>query len=483
MLEEELVRLIAKIQKRKAEWQNTEVKAAEKGCPKRLYDTLSSFSNQDGGGVIVFGLDEEEDFIPKGVYDPSDLEKKAAEQCDQMEPPVRGVFTIAEYDGKNICALEVPGIDVSLRPCYYKGAGIHGGSYIRVGEADKKMTDYEIYSFEAFRKQIHDDERPVNRASLELLDSDKLEKYILEQKTGRPNLAKLPQEIIYEMLNIERDGSPTLAAVMNFGLYPQGFFPQLCVLATVIPGTEMGDTDESGARFADNKRIEGTIDSMVEDAIDFCKRNMKVKTIVDRENGSRRDRTEYPVIAIREAVLNALIHRDYSIHTEGAAVQINMFSDRLEIHSPGNLYGRLTVEQLGKSKPNLRNPALATMTEYLTNAENRYSGIPTMRREMSEYGLPEPKFENRQDEFVVTFYNAAHGDTVTGRYAKDHDPGEKDLLTFCAVPRSRREIADYLGIKTIFYVMEKYVQPLVDKGVLKLTIPDKPKSKNQKYYC
>ena len=84
-------------------------------------------------------------------------------------------------------------------------------------------------------------------------------------------------------------------------------------------------------------------------------------------------------------------------------MQICFFSDRLEIHSPGTLYGRMTVEQLGTARPDLRNPALAVMTEVLTGAENRYSGIPTMRREMTEYHLPAPKFENRRNEFVVTF--------------------------------------------------------------------------------
>src|SRR5699024_4820085 len=155
-----------------------------------------------------------------------------------------------------------------------------------------------------------------------------------------------------------------------------------------------GDTSpDDEARFLNNKRIEGTIPSMVEEALAFCQRNMKVRTIIDPETGKRTDQTEYPIAAIREAVLNALIHRDYSIYTEGTPVQIDFFSDRLEIHSPGSLYGRMTVEQLGIARPDLRNPALAVMTEVLTGAENRYSGIPTMRREMAEYHLPAPKFE------------------------------------------------------------------------------------------
>ena len=86
---------------------------------------------------------------------------------------------------------------------------------------------------------------------------------------------------------------------------------------------------------------------MVEEAVGFCRRNMKIRTIIDPDTGARNDRPEYPVEAIREAILNALIHRDYSIYTEGTPVQVDLFADRREIHSPGSLYGRMTVEQLG----------------------------------------------------------------------------------------------------------------------------------------
>ena len=281
--------------------------------PKRLYDTLSSFSNQDSGGILLFGIDEKTGFQVVGVYDAQDLQKKVTEQCNQMEPPVRAVFTIAELDGRWICSAEIPAIDLSERPCYYRGAGRSKGSYIRVGDADLPMTDYELYSYEAFCRRLHDDERPVKRATLSMLDADKLERYILQRRADRPGFAQLSREQTLEMLNITHDGEVTLAAVMNFCLYPQGYFPQLGITAIVVPGTQIGDTDTDSARFTDNKRIEGTIDTMVEDAVAFCRRNMKVRTIIDSVTGARNDRTEYPIEAIREAVLNAVINMYYSM--------------------------------------------------------------------------------------------------------------------------------------------------------------------------
>jgi ATP-dependent DNA helicase RecG len=481
VLKEELIELADQIQKQQAETQAIEVKAAHIDCPRRLYDTLSSFSNQDCGGILVFGLDESSGFNAVGVYDLQDLQKKVTEQCIQMEPPVRSVFTTAEYKGVNICSAEVPSIDLSERPCYYKGSGKVRGSFIRVGDADMPMTDYEIYSFESYRRHVHDDKHTVERGSLKLLNDDKIEEYLRAKRAEKPMFATIAREQALELLNITRTSIPTLAAVMNFCIYPQGIYPQYGITAIVVPGYEIGDPGISGERFSDNKRIEGTISEMIEEAVAFCKRNMKLSIFIDPDTGKRKDRTEYPINAVREAILNALIHRDYSIHTEGTPVQINIFQNRIEIHSPGTLYGRMTVEQLGISRPDLRNPTLATMAESLAATENRYSGIPTIRREMKEYNLPEPVFENRRNEFVVILYNS-DVNKVYENLPEEKKVNSTGLLEFCKVPRTRAEILAFLGIDTVHYTMKRYINPLIESGKLAMTIPEKPQSKNQKYY-
>ncbi len=481
MLEQELLDLATQICKTKVETQNVEVKAAHDGCPKRLYNTLSSFSNQDGGGVILFGIDEAQDFRPVGVYNLQDLEQKITEQCKQMEPTVRAVFTFTQIDGYDICSAEIPGLDLAQRPCFYTGVGRIKGSYLRVGEADLPMTDYELYCFESFRQHLHDDERPVPRAHEDVFDQSKLDRYLAQMSEERPGFSKLTREQALEMLAIQRDGQFTLAAVLNFCVYPQGFFPQLAITAIVVPGQAIGDLDEGHFRFSDNRRIEGTLPDMLQEAISFCRRNMKTRTVINAGTGERTDKAEYPIEALREAILNALIHRDYSHYTEGTPVQIDFFFDRVEIHSPGSLYGRMTVEQLGHARPDLRNPALATMAEFLLKTENRYSGIPTMRREMAEAGLPEPQFENRRNEFVVTFYNHQASADANER-AGSQGQGD-DLLQFCQTPRSRKEIAAYLGIGTVYYAMQRYVQPLLDEGKLEMEMPDNPHSRNQRYFA
>ena len=123
MTTEELIRRLDMIQKMKSETSTLELKSAEKGCPQHLYDSLSSFSNQDEGGIIIFGVDEKQDYKEVGVYDPQDIQKKINEQCLQMEPAVRPLLTVVEKDGKSFVSAEIPGVDLADRPVFYKGKG------------------------------------------------------------------------------------------------------------------------------------------------------------------------------------------------------------------------------------------------------------------------------------------------------------------------------------------------------------------------
>ena len=173
MTTDELKELLEIIQKNKCETQTLELKSAFTDCPKKLFDTLSSFSNQDDGGIIVFGVDEKNDFEEKGVYDPQDLQKKINAQCLQMEPKVRPLLTVLEKDEKHFVAAEIPGIEITERPCYYRGKGRLKGSYTRIGDSDEPMTEYEVYSYEAFRKKYQDDIRIVPRATLRSLNQSK----------------------------------------------------------------------------------------------------------------------------------------------------------------------------------------------------------------------------------------------------------------------------------------------------------------------
>ena len=475
MLEIELVKLIEDIQLKKAESNYIEVKSARNGCPK-IFDTLSSFSNQQNGGTIIFGVDENDDYNVCGVYDAADLQKKIMEQSLQMEPVVRPLCTVAVIDGKTVVSAEIQEMDNFQKPCFYKGAGRLRGSYVRVADGDRLMTEYEVYSYEAFKQDIHDELRTNSRAELTDINTEEYQLYLLELKKNKPHLAKLEEKEINRLQGFVVDNKPTVAALMLFSIYPQAYFPQLCITAVSVPGKEISATGSVGERFIDNKRIEGSITQMLNDALIFVRKNMKVKTIIDPETGMRNDRTEYPVIAVRELVLNALIHRDYSIHTESAPITITMYSDRMEIENPGGLYGRMTLDNLGFVSADTRNPYIAGALEIMGETENRYSGIPTVRSAMKNAGLPQPVFENNRGVFKAILYNEIVSE-------KGNSDLASRILNFCSVPRSRKELEEkFKDDITIAYLMSKHMKPLIAENKIALTKPESPKSKDQKYY-
>lgn len=475
MQEQELLNLISNLKIRKTESQSVELKSAEKGFPGRIYDTLSSFSNQDNGGILIFGIQEKPGFNVVGVYDAGEVQTRIMEACQQMEPQVRAEITMCRIDGKTVVAAEIPGVDVSMRPVYYRGAGIMKGSYIRVGDGDLPMTAYEIYSYEAYRNHTEDDLRTVSRSDKDTLDQERISRYLQNIKSERKKLSEIPDETILELAGVTRGGLYTLAGILTFSMLPEIYFPQLCITAVSVPGLKIGDQTDDGMRFLDNRRIVGTIPDMVDEAVEFVRKNSRVSTVIDG-NGQRRDRTEYPLRAVREAVVNALVHRDYSLYTQNTPVSIEMYRDRIVFRSPGTLFGRATVDMLGKGRPEARNAALINMLEILHVTENRYSGIPTMYHDLHEQGLPDPEFEVSRGDFVVTFRNSIFSENA----AADRTDMEKSIIEYCRVPRSRKELIAFTGLSQ-YYMNRKYLEPMLERGALKLTIPDKPRSSRQKF--
>ena len=308
--------------------------------------------------------------------------------------------------------------------------------------------------------------------------TDAFQKFAIELREKKPNVASLPVERQMYLLGFLADKHPTVAGLLMFGVYPQGFLPNLCITAVIVPGTEMSSTGDVGERFIDNRRIEGSISQMREEAVAFVVRNMRHSTVIDEQTGIRADRSEYPIIAIREIVLNALVHRDYSIHTDNAPVTIRMFTDRIEVENPGGLYGRNRIETLGEFGADTRNPYLANAREIIGQAENRYSGIPTIRRAMEKAHLLPPKFESVHGIFRVTLFNSI------AEKAEPLSTMQQEILDFCKQPRSRKELGDKFADRiSAAYLMTEFVYPMVEKGMLKMSIPEKPKSKNQRFFA
>lgn len=409
MTEKEVIEAIEFMKRYQTETDKIEAKTAEKGYPKKCYDTISAFANKSGG-IIIFGINENNKFIEQDIYDVNNLQKQITSLCvESMEPKIRPEFLPITYNNKNLLAVKINEIPQKQKPCYYKGSGMLKGSYIRVGDSDEHMTDYEIYSLQSYIEGKQEDLRPVKRAEFEDLNREKIDAYLTKIREEKPNFAKFSDEKILKLSGIiDDDGTgkirPTLAGMFVFGDFPQGFFPQLFIAAVVVPGRKLGDVGEMGQRFDDNKRIEGTIEEMLEGALAFVRRNIPVRVIID-DNGKREDVPIYPMKALREAIANALIHRDYSSNSDGSYIYLRIFDDRIEVLNPGELYGNNKLENLGTDlKMEVRNNAIIRLLEETTDiVENRHTGIATMREEMQRANLPEPEFEILRGTFKVTF--------------------------------------------------------------------------------
>ena len=341
------------------------------------------------------------------------------------------------------------------------------------------MSEYEIYSFEVLKKKIRDELRIIERADIDAFSKELLEEYFLKLTSEKPILAKHDRQSILNLQGMVDNNKPTVAGLMLVGDYPQRYFPQMSVTAMVVNGDEIGTTGNNGERFIDSKRFDGTIVQMLDESMKFIKRNMKTAIIIDK-NGQRIDKPEYPLMAVREIVLNALIHRDYSSYTEDSPIRIILFKNRLEVSNPGGLYGRLTINDLGKRPGDTRNPYIASNLEIMLSTENRFSGIPTIIEEMRLAGLKPPVFEDKRGNFKVTLYNESIEKSNSIESIDDLSI-ENRIIEFCSVPRTREEITKFLKVSSVYYAVSRYIKPLIQSNKLNMTIPEKPGSRFQKY--
>ncbi len=382
---------------------DVEVKAAAGGLPKSMAETLSAFSN-GSGGVIILGLSESEGFAPASGFDPKKMQDALSRlAAEEMEPPLRGDIEVAEVDGAPVVVMEVPALDPLRRPSHIKRKGAYEGSFIRGGDGDRRLTAYEVTQMLANREQPRDDAQIVARATTKDLDDDLVQALLarLRSRPGRAFAEVGDVEALVRIGALARDGSgapkPTLAGLLCLGRYPQQFEPQLFASFVALPGKNLGDSAADGTRFLDNVTCDGTIPQILHTVLAAARRNMRTATVVT--DSGRTDRSEYPIEVIRELVVNALLHRDYSAQARGTQVQIELFPDRLVVKSPGGLYGAVTPGQLGvEAVSSTRNAFLAKLLAELPDdegypiSENRGSGLPRVMTRLRNAGMSPPEF-------------------------------------------------------------------------------------------
>lgn len=410
MEREALRQLVAEIQARRMEADAVEVKSAHGGTP-RLHASLSAFANRAGGGVILLGLDESQAFKVVGVGDPQRVQEDVSSWVrSDLEPPVNVEFTVDEIDDGVVMAIDVQEIPIEQKPCYYKPQGLrgNGGAYMRAGGTDRSMTDYEIFGYISSRGQPRHDEDVIGDATADDLDAGLIDTYLERLRSMRPRAGYLDgsrEEVLTRLHICARNGQavrPTLAGLLMFGKFPQAFLPQLMITFVQYYGSTEAERTPRGERFVDNQRFEGPIPEMVDRAETYVLAAMRKSSLI--EGVFRRDLYEYPQEALREAIANAVAHRDYSPYVRGSYIQIRMFADRLEVQSPGGLFGNVTVDNI-EEEHSTRNVRLMRMMEDMHIVENRGSGIKAMLSALRDANLEPPAFDDRRSSFKLTFRN------------------------------------------------------------------------------
>ena len=394
-----------------------EVKKAHGGYPGSLDATLSSFSNSSTGGIIICGLDENNDFAPVGVYDPADLEKTLGNKLRRgLKPPNTMESGTILYEDAKIFVATIPPLPPYERPAY-----IGGKAYVRSGDGDHEMSRHETDLMVAQRTRTGFDEESVEYTSLADLDEGLKTAYLRDVRAKSRRLAGSSDEEVLRRKGIIALGTDnlSLAGLYALGSYPQEFRPSLKVTGVVI--------DPSGkARNLDKFEADGPIPAMLEETLAWVKRNL-AHPVVELSNGHLINGQEVPDIALREILSNALVHRS--------------------LNPKGGLYG-ITLQRLQEYGERSRvNDRLYDVCTHVTTPDDGYrviegegSGIYTAQEAVRQAGLKPIQFIDG----VIRFTAIISREPLDGAHAADlgspqQKPEADPRQSSPTVPSSRQE--------------------------------------------
>ena len=381
MTEKQLLELI-----QRGESQSVEFKTSL-SLRKQIGKTISAFANTSGGTVLIGVSDNA---VCKGV----DIGKKTIEDLanwikENTDPPIYPEIKVHKLNGKEI-------IKVLVKESDEKPAFFRTNAFQRVGKTNQRISASKIRELaKQERVKLHWDERICQKATLEDIDEKRV-KWFLQKARDERQLEINPNTTLreaLERLELSRNGQITNAALLLFGQNPQKFFLQAKLRCARYKGV-------TPITFIDLKVIAGNIIDQVEKAENFVLSHIKKAAKI---LGFKREEVwEYPPSALREAIVNAVCHRDYSYNSD---ITIGILDDRIEISNPGKLPEPLTpamLKQKHKSIP--RNPRIADAFFLIKNIEQWGEGTNKIVRWCTEQGLKEPDFEEIGGGFEVRFY-------------------------------------------------------------------------------
>jgi len=424
---------------------SVEVKAAGGGLPQSLTASLSALANLPGGGTLILGLDERSGFRPVPLADPQALKQGLAGKARTLTPPVSLSISDGIVDGLPVIVAQVHECDPSAKPCRVTAGNV---AYIRGYDGDFPLSDLEIQGFLAARRPPLFDRQPVDGATADDLDPELVASYLATvRERDATGLGRFDDdaELLRRAGVIMAGGQPTVAGLLALGVHPQQFFPRFVIQAAAEPLPE----DPPEVRARNQITITGSIPRMLDAALDWARRTFDT-TIVANPDGTVTDRPAYPLVAFREIIANALIHRDLDHWSQAFAIEVRLRRDRLVVTNPGGLYG-ITVDRLGRDAvTSARNGLLVAICQHVRSSsaggrviEALASGIPTIAHELSTHGLPQAQYIDTGIRFTVLLRRPAGmltaAASLTATELRVYD-------ALAAGPRSVAELETALGM-------------------------------------
>ncbi len=382
---------------------NVELKSCSEGrLPDDIWKSISAFSNTEGGSLIL-GVGPDHRPIGLSNEEVDKIERDIVSQC-------RTTFNYSvtpeiQVNGSVVIVLISPA-PAMTRPVYSIKRGITIGSYVRIGSSNVLMTDEMRNQFAVAARGGAEIIEYPGFPYTDYFNMDIVEDYIqLVNKKRNGVYRRFSQkEVLLKLKAIKVNGDVTLFGILVFGKdqTPQEVMaPTANIAVTQYPGDSKVDDDPTRTHL-DNREFNGNIIEQFNQAMEFIKSKLPISGVV-QPGGQRKDYLVVPEIALREALANALAHRDYS--TSSSCVQIDIYADRLEIINPGT--SLVPLNELESSPSVSRNPLIMSFLKDYGITEQRARGIRTIRQSLRSAGLLEPEFANISTSFKATLYSSA----------------------------------------------------------------------------
>lgn len=358
----------------------------------KIGTTMTAFANDlnwIGGGYLFIGVDNNGN--PAGItegYD--DIQKELANICrQQISPPLAPFIKKINVDGHSLCEVRI--IRSISRPHRFNNI-----CYVRIGSTTRKATEEEEQQIRQCSVVPSFDNQPVARSSAEDIDWKYFREFLMSTKSSEifetdPEIVNIAANLGYLVRSGERE-LVKVGAILLFGKSPNRLFPQSKVQVIRFKGLDLASP------IATRQIFEGTLSTIIISVRSFIE-NLIGTASTFSSASDRVDYVEYPHWAIREAIANAVFHRDYS--ESGREIDIRVFDDRIEVISPGGLGGGLTIEDLGTGKRYIRNQLIADILNDMKFIERAGTGILRMKKEMEANGSPQPIFKSDQNTFTA----------------------------------------------------------------------------------